>query len=141
MEEQRSIERNNRDVNSVQPDGSVRSEKYGDVEHQAKRAKVDGMRSVIDKNKVETKMNEITVMRQLEEVYVRSMGKEAYEEQLVHLANQMPGMRATKTGGAGEELHTPRSVGGENISRSGGGGETSIARSGGSTSILDGEDE
>jgi hypothetical protein len=67
------------------------------------------------------------------------MGKEAYEEQLVHLANQMPGMRVTKTGGTGEDLHTPQSVGGDNISRSDGGGET-IAGSGGGE-ILDGEDE
>ena len=93
-------------------------------------------------------MNQITVMRQLEDVYVRSMGKEAYEEQLVHLANQMPGMRVTMTGGTGEELHTPRSVGGDNISLSGGGeniagsgGGEIIARSGGSPSLLDGEDE
>ena len=56
-------------------------------------------------------MNEITVMRQLEEVYVRMMGREAYEEQLVHLANQMPGMRAPKTAGAANELCTPSSSG------------------------------
>ena len=40
------------------------------------------------------------------------MGIEAYEEQLVHLANQMPGMRAPKTaGGAAVELRTPSSSG------------------------------
>ena len=45
-------------------------EKYGDVDHQSKKAKVDGMRSVIDKNRVDAIMLQISVMRGLEEVYV-----------------------------------------------------------------------
>jgi hypothetical protein len=37
----------------VLPNGKVVMEKFGDVEHQIKKARVDGMRSLIDKNKVE----------------------------------------------------------------------------------------
>jgi hypothetical protein len=63
-----------------------------DVEQEAKKARVDGMRSIIDKNKVEAINAQITVMRQLEDVYVSRMGRERYELQLVNLVNQMPGM-------------------------------------------------
>ena len=40
VEKERSTERNNRDVELVQSDISVRTEKYGDVEHRAKQARV-----------------------------------------------------------------------------------------------------
>jgi len=45
--------------------GSVLSDDAGVLEHEAKRARVDGMRSVIDKNKVEAINTQISVMRQL----------------------------------------------------------------------------
>ena len=48
------------------PNGTVAEERYGDVDHQAKMAKVDGMRSVIDKNRVDAIMSQISVMRGLE---------------------------------------------------------------------------
>ncbi len=70
--------------------GSVLSEDH--VEHEAKKARVDGMRSVIDKNKVEAINAQISVMYQLEDVYVSKMGRDRYELQLVNLVNQMPGM-------------------------------------------------
>lgn len=35
-------------------------------------------------------------MRGLEEVYVNRLGRDEYERQLVHLANQMPGMIAVQ---------------------------------------------
>ena len=81
-----------RPIKVVQPDGMVAVEKYGDVDHQTKKAKVDGMRSVIDKNRVDAIMSQISVMRGLEEIYVGRMGREEYERRLVNLANQMPGM-------------------------------------------------
>ena len=57
-----------RPIKVVQPDGMVAVEKYGDVDHQAKKEKVDGMRSVIDKNRVDAIMSQISVMRGLEEI-------------------------------------------------------------------------
>ena len=81
-------------------------EKYGDVDHQSKKAKVDGMRSVIDKNRVDAIMSQISVMRSLEEIYVGRMGRDEYERRLVGLANQMPGlMEQTKQGD--DDLFTP----------------------------------
>jgi hypothetical protein len=102
----------------LQPDGSEVIEKYGDVEHQAKKARADGMRSVTDKNKVDTIMSQISVMLQLEEVCVSRLGREDYERQLIHLANQMPGMLSVQGRSQGALLTTLRSEsGGENDDR------------------------
>ena len=70
MAKERSAAKAQRPIGVVQPDGTVAVEKYGDVDHQSKKAKVDGMRSVIDKNRVDAIMSQISVMRSLEEVYV-----------------------------------------------------------------------
>ena len=80
-------------------------EKYGDVDHEAKKAKVDGMRSVIDKNRVDVIMSQISVMHGLEDIYVSRMGREEYERRLVNLVNQMPGMIEQTP--EGEDLFTP----------------------------------
>jgi len=102
---ERSAAKAQRPIKVVQPDGMVAVEKYGDVDHQSKKAKVDGMRSVIDKNRVDGIMSQISVMRGLEEIYVGRMGREEYEHWLVNLANQMPGM-IEKTP-QGDDLFTP----------------------------------
>jgi len=94
-----------RPIKGVQPDRMVAVEKYGDVDHKAKKAKVDGMRSVIEKNRVDAIMSQISVMRGLEEIYVGSMGREEYERRLVNLANQMPGMIEQTP--QGDDLFTP----------------------------------
>ncbi len=94
-----------RPIGVVQTDGTVAVEKYGDVDHQSKKAKVDGMRSVIDKNRVDAIMTQISVMRGLEEIYVGRMGRDEYEHRLVNLANQMPGMMEQTP--QGDDLFTP----------------------------------
>ena len=89
---ERAAARAERPVNIVQANGSVVVEKYGDVDHQAKKARVEGMRSVIDKNRVDAIVSQIAVMRQTEDLYVKRMGREKFEQQMVNLVNQMPGM-------------------------------------------------
>jgi len=86
-------------VSVLEGNGSVLFE---DVEHEAKKARVDGMWSVIDKNNVEVIHAQISVMHQLEDVYVSRMGRDRYKLQLVNLVNQMPGMPHQQV-----ELHTP----------------------------------
>jgi hypothetical protein len=104
-ENERSAVKAQRPIGVVQPDGTVALEKYGDVDHQPKKAKVDGMRSVIDNNRVDAIMSQISVMRGLEEIYVGRMGRDEYERRLVNNANQMPGMmEQTPQGG---DLFTP----------------------------------
>ncbi len=60
------------------------------VEHKAKKAKIDGMRSVIGLKKIEAISTHIAVMERLENVYVARMGREAYEHKLVNLVNKLP---------------------------------------------------
>jgi hypothetical protein len=64
------------------------------VERDAKMAQVDGMRSVIEKNRIDSIERQISVMQRLENVYVKRMARELYECQLLHLVNQLPGMLA-----------------------------------------------
>jgi uncharacterized protein YlbG (UPF0298 family) len=102
---ERSAAKAQRPIAVVQPNGTVVVEKYGDIDHQSKKAKVDGMGSVIDKNRVDATMSQISVMRGLEEIYVGRMGKDEYELRLVDLANQMPGMMEQTN--QGDDLFTP----------------------------------
>ena len=103
---ERSAAKAQRPIAVEQPNGTVVVlEKYGDIDHQLKKAKVDGMRSVIDKNRVDAIMLQISVMRGLEEIYVGRMGRDEYERRLVDLANQMPGMMEQTN--QGDYLFTP----------------------------------
>jgi hypothetical protein len=103
---ERSAAKAQRPIKVVQPDETVAVGKYGDVDQQSKKAKVDGMRSVIDKNRIDAIMSQISVMRGLEEIYVGRMGRDEYEHRLVNLANQMPGMMMEQTP-QGDDIFTP----------------------------------
>ena len=59
-------------------DGSKKTVTLGDVERDTKLAQVDGMRSVINKNRIDAIECQISVMQSLENVYVKRMGREAY---------------------------------------------------------------
>jgi hypothetical protein len=72
-------------------DVSVMSDK-DDVDQLAKKAKIDGMRLVINLKKIEVINTQIAVMERLENVYVARMGRDAYERKLVNLANKLPDM-------------------------------------------------
>ena len=82
-------------------DGAKKTVSLGDVERDAKMAQVDGMHSVINKNRIDAIERQISVMPSLANVYVKRMGRESYERQLLHLVNQLPGMFAT---GGNEEV-------------------------------------
>ena len=63
----------------VDGDGAVKAIKIRDVEIDAKRAQVDGMISVIEKNRVDSIEQKIAIMQKLEQVYVSRYGREWYE--------------------------------------------------------------
>jgi hypothetical protein len=63
-----------------------------DVDKEAKRVKVDGMWSVVNLKKIDAINIQITVMERLENVYVARMGRDAYKQKLVSLANKLPDM-------------------------------------------------
>jgi hypothetical protein len=72
-------------------------EKYGDVDHQLKKIRVEGMQSQVLKNRVDAiKTNvdairiQIKLMQKMESVYVRKMGQSKYDDMIVSLINQLP---------------------------------------------------
>jgi hypothetical protein len=70
LEEVRAVAKANRPV--VVEKGV---EKYGDVYHQIKKARVDGMRSQVTKNQIDAIVQQIKVMRENEEILVGNMGR------------------------------------------------------------------
>lgn len=80
----------------------------GDGNLQAmKKIKMEGLMSVVAKNKVDAIVSQIDVMQRMKDVYVKMMGQEKYDAQIVHLMNQMPGMETT----TGPILRTPTTEG------------------------------
>ena len=53
-------------------------EKYGDVDHQIKKARVDGMRFQAEDIKVKTIIAQINVLRENEVIYKSMMGSDKY---------------------------------------------------------------
>ena len=81
LEEEQAVQKANRPV-----------ERYGDVDHQMKKVKVAGLQLVVEKNQVDAIVSQIDVMQRMKDVYVKIMGQEKYDEKIVALMNQMPGM-------------------------------------------------
>ena len=71
-------------------------EKYGDVDHQMKKVRVDGMRSQVEKNIVDSIVSQINVMRDNADIYKAMFGEEKYREKIAQLMNKMPGMGGDK---------------------------------------------
>ncbi len=67
-------------------------ERYGDVDHQMKKAKVVGLQSVVENNQVDAIVSQIDVMQRMKDIYGKIMGQEKYDEKIIALMNQMPGM-------------------------------------------------
>ena len=71
-------------------------EKYGDVDHQMKKVRIDGMRSQVEKNIVDLIVSQINVMRDNADIYKAMFGEEKYREKIAQLMNKMPGMGGDK---------------------------------------------
>ena len=73
-------------------------EKYGDVEHQMKKVRVDGMRSQVEKNIVDLIVSQINVMRDNADIYKAMFGEEKYREKIAQLMNKLPGLGNNNVG-------------------------------------------
>jgi hypothetical protein len=65
---------------------------YGDVEYQLKKARVDGMASQIDRNKIANINEQIKMMRDQEEMFVLAYGEDTYRSMILGLMNDLPGL-------------------------------------------------
>ena len=65
---------------------------YGDVEYQMKKARVDGMVSQINRNKIANINEQIKMMRDQEEMFVSAYGEDTYRSMILGLMNGLPGL-------------------------------------------------
>ncbi len=65
---------------------------YGDVEYQMKKARVDGMASQINRNKLANINEQIQMMRDQEEMFVSAYGEDTYRSMILGLMNGLPGL-------------------------------------------------
>ena len=65
---------------------------YGDVEYQMKKARVEGMASQIDRNKIANINEQIKMMRDQEEMFVSAYGEDTYRSMILGLMNGLLGL-------------------------------------------------
>ena len=74
----------------------VGGERYGDVEHTMKKARVVGMQAQAEKIAIETIQTKLMLLRENADVYKAMHGEELYNKMVVDLLNKMMG--ATNSG-------------------------------------------
>ena len=84
-------------------DRIVGGERYGDVEHQLKKARVVGMQAQVEKITIETIQTKLMLLKDNAEVYEAIHGVEEYNKMVVDLLNKM-------TGSSGGNRETPLSA-------------------------------
>ncbi len=77
---------------------------YDNVDHELKKANVDGMRSQVEKNLVESIVSQINVMRQNEEIYKTMLGVTKFQEKIVQLMNELPGLATTENAAPADSI-------------------------------------
>ncbi len=70
-------------------------EKNSDIGYQIKKAWVNGMRSQVEKNLVESIVTQINVMQQNEQIYKSMLGKTKCHEKIIQFMNKLPGLTTT----------------------------------------------
>ena len=77
----------------------IEGERYGDVEHTMKKARVVGMQAQAEKISIETIQTKLKLLRENANVYKSMHGEELYNKMVVDLINNMSG---PTTNGIGE---------------------------------------
>jgi hypothetical protein len=76
----------------------VGGERYGDVEHQLKKARVVGMQAQAEKLAIETIQTKLKLLRENADVYKLMHGEELYNKMVVDLINKMTGSTSNGIG-------------------------------------------
>jgi hypothetical protein len=67
-------------------------ETHGDVKHQIKKSRIQGMRSHVTKIEIDAIIAQVSALRKNKDVLIGSLGREGYDAQIVHLLGQLPGL-------------------------------------------------
>ena len=65
----------------------------GDVEYQMKKARIEWMNSLIDKNNIANIFEQIKIMKDQEEMLVMAYGRDTYKSIVLGLMNGLPGLK------------------------------------------------
>ena len=76
----------------------VGGERYGDVEHQLKKARVVGMQAQAEKISIETIQTKLKLLRENADVYKSMHGEGLYNKMVVDLINKMAGSTSNGIG-------------------------------------------
>lgn len=76
----------------------VGGERYGDVEHTMKKARVVGMQAQAEKIAVETIQTKLKLLNENADVYKTMHGEEVYNKMVVDLLNKMMGAKSSGMG-------------------------------------------
>jgi hypothetical protein len=90
------------------PAAQSAQERYGDVDHAIKKARVEGMKSHAAKVAVDMIILQVNVMRENAEFYKKIHGEHKFKLMIVNLLNQLPGVpRSAGMESLTEQLSTP----------------------------------
>jgi hypothetical protein len=90
------------------PAAQSAQERYGEVDHAIKKARVEGMKSHAAKVDVDMIILQVNVMHENAEFYKKKHGEHKYESMIVNLLNQLPGVpRSVGTESSTEQSSTP----------------------------------
>ena len=92
----RAVLANEREVSRAER--IVGGERYGDVEHQLKKARVLGMQAQAEKISIETIQTKLKLLKENSDVYKSMHGEEVYNRMVVDLINKMTGSTGNGTG-------------------------------------------
>jgi hypothetical protein len=98
-------------------------ERFCDVQHAIKKAKVAGMQSHADKIAVNRIILQVNILRENAEFYKELHGEERYKSMIVNLLNQLPGLPKTAGTVNPRQLSTPVSPWGMEVDLTGNGND------------------
>ena len=77
---------------------------HGDVEHQIKKAQIQGMRLHVAKINIDAIIAQVSALRKNKDVLIEALGREQFDAQIVHLLGQLPGLPKNQSSGGGENV-------------------------------------
>ena len=77
---------------------------HGDVEHQIKKARIQGMHLHVAKIGIDAIIAQVSALRENKDVLIEALGREQFDAQIVHLLGQLPGLPKIQSSGGGENV-------------------------------------
>ena len=86
-------------------------ETHGGVKHQIKKAQIQGMQLHVTKIEINAIIAQVSALCKNKDVLIGSLGREAYDAQIVHLLRQLPGLSKKQSHGVGGNVGNESFIG------------------------------